>query len=74
MANPAARMSAPQASSLRREYVSAHAPEGASSANATALQMTNSEVTCAVDRPESAISSAYTGKNSTPSSQARKVA
>lgn len=50
-AYPSALISAPSTSNLRREYVSAQAPDGTSSTNPVVDQMTNSVEIWAADRP-----------------------
>jgi len=57
-AKPTARSSAASASSRRREYTSAQAPEGTSRAMVTTDQSTNSDEIWAADNPASANSSA----------------
>lgn len=53
-----ARSTAATATSRRREYASASAPDGISSVKLTTDQMTNSDEICAVLSPESAKRSA----------------
>lgn len=58
---PTAVSSGPIHSSLRRETVSAQAPEGTSRTTAVIDHRANSEEICQSGRPVSANSSAYTG-------------